>query len=119
MKVILVIASCLFISKTFGQVQALTFSPLKEWNISKETCEVSYILTKGTYYCLDTRNLISGKFILENSNRTTILTQDLNDVCITWRVNQTGIFYLRFTDTNSGLVFLGFNRAHLQFAKAR
>jgi len=119
MKLILVIVSCLFMSKSFGQVQALSFYPLKEWKISKEICEVSYALTKGTYYCLDTRNIKSGKFILENSNRDTILTQDLNDACITWRVNQTGIFYLRFADTNSGSVFLGFNRAYIQFAKSR
>ncbi len=119
MKVVLVVAGCLIMYNSFGQAQALTFYPLKEWKISNGTNEVSYVLTKGTYYCLDTQNLKSGKFILENSKREAILTHDLSDSCIMWHINQTGIFYLRFTETNGGAVLLGFNRTPIQFAKSR
>lgn len=117
MKNILFIASLFLSLVSHAQSAPLWFYPLKEWTIREGGTEVSYPLTKGTNYCLDLKNMHSGRFTLLNSKREILFTQEIHGSYITWRSTKTEICYIRFENTNRGLVTIGFNRLELQIAK--
>ena len=85
------------------------FHPLKEWSITKDQMEISYVTTKGTSYCLRFCQ-DSGTFVLQNSKREILLADEVKQGCIIWKCTKTEICYFRFQNMNSNHTILGFNR---------
>jgi hypothetical protein len=86
------------------------FHSLKEWSITKDQMEISYVVTKGTSYCLRFCQEDSGTFTLQSRNRETLLTSETKRGCIFWKCTKTEICYFRFQNMNSNQTILGFNR---------
>lgn len=86
------------------------FYPLKEWSITKDEMEISYVVTKGTSYCISFCEKDSGTFMLQSANREMLISHKVKEGCIIWKCAKTEICYFRFSHMNSNHTVLGFNR---------